>query len=88
MLSSDSQSPRIAVRTREIAFACKKEGPIVSKKNSDFGERLIRAAREARAIARGEADPSTYRIYIPPDVDAQKQLPPRPRSGKRKKRAR
>ena len=32
---------------------------------SSLGKRLIKAAREARAIARGEADPSTYRVHTP-----------------------
>jgi putative transcriptional regulator len=30
-----------------------------------LGKRLIAAAKEAHAIARGEADPSTYRIHVP-----------------------
>jgi hypothetical protein len=30
-----------------------------------LGEKLIAAAREARAIARGEADPATGRIHVP-----------------------
>jgi putative transcriptional regulator len=34
-----------------------------------LGKRLIKAAKEARAIARGEADPSTYRVRVPADVD-------------------
>ncbi len=34
-----------------------------------LGKRLIKAADEARAIARGEANPSTYRVYVPADVD-------------------
>ncbi len=34
-----------------------------------LGKRLIKAADEARAIARGEAGPSTYRVYVPADVD-------------------
>jgi putative transcriptional regulator len=33
------------------------------------GERIIEAAREALAIARGEADPSTYRVHVPETVD-------------------
>lgn len=33
------------------------------------GERLIQAAKEAIAIARGEADPSTYRVHLPSDID-------------------
>ena len=36
---------------------------------ADFGTRLIRAAHEAIAIARGEADPSTYHIHVPFDFD-------------------
>jgi len=34
-----------------------------------LGKRLIAAAKEARAIARGEADPATYNIYIPARID-------------------
>lgn len=34
-----------------------------------LGQDLIQSAKEARAIARGEADPSTYRVYEPGDVD-------------------
>jgi putative transcriptional regulator len=34
-----------------------------------LGKRLIQAAEEARAIARGEADPSTYRVHVPADLD-------------------
>jgi len=36
---------------------------------STLGNRLIKAAKEARAIARGEADPSTYRVHVADDVD-------------------
>jgi putative transcriptional regulator len=36
-----------------------------------LGERLIRAASEARAIARGKADPATYRVHVPDEVDVQ-----------------
>ncbi len=39
---------------------------------SKFGKRLINAAREAREIARGKADPATYRVYIPADVDVRR----------------
>ena len=39
------------------------------KKKNNLGSRLIQAAREARAIARGEADPSTYRVYVPANID-------------------
>jgi putative transcriptional regulator len=36
---------------------------------TDFGTRLLQAAHEAIAIARGEADPATYRIHVPSDLD-------------------
>jgi putative transcriptional regulator len=36
-----------------------------------MGKRLIAAAKEARKIARGEADPRTYRVHVPADVDVQ-----------------
>jgi putative transcriptional regulator len=36
---------------------------------SKLGKRLIGAAKEARTIVRGEADPSTYRVHVPADVD-------------------
>jgi putative transcriptional regulator len=39
---------------------------------SKLGKRLIKAAREARAIARGEADPATYRVHVSADIDVQK----------------
>jgi putative transcriptional regulator len=39
---------------------------------SKLGSRLIRAAREGRAIARGEVRPETYRVYVPEDVDVRK----------------
>ena len=32
---------------------------------SKLGSRLIKAAKEARAITRGEADPATYRVTEP-----------------------
>lgn len=34
-----------------------------------LGSRLIQSAREAVAIAKGEADPATYRIHVPADID-------------------
>ena len=34
-----------------------------------LGKALIKAAKEARAIARGEADPKTYRVHVPPEID-------------------
>ena len=39
---------------------------------SKLGSRLIKAAREGRAIARGEIDPATYRVFVPADVDVRK----------------
>jgi putative transcriptional regulator len=39
---------------------------------SKLGKRLIKAAEEALAIARGEADPSTYRVHVPADIDVHK----------------
>jgi putative transcriptional regulator len=39
---------------------------------SKLGSRLIRAAREGRAIARGEARAGTYRVYVPEDIDVRK----------------
>lgn len=38
---------------------------------SKLGKKLIRAAKEARTIARGEAKSSRYRIHLPADVDVQ-----------------
>jgi hypothetical protein len=39
---------------------------------SKLGKRLIAAADEALAIGRGEADPATYNMHVPSDVDARK----------------
>jgi len=39
---------------------------------TSFGKRLIDAAKEARAIARGEADPKTYRVHVPADIDVKR----------------
>ncbi len=36
---------------------------------SKLGKKLIAAAHEGIAIARGEADPSTYRLHIPAQID-------------------
>lgn len=36
---------------------------------SKLGKRLIQAAKEAHAIARGELDPSSYRVHVPADID-------------------
>jgi putative transcriptional regulator len=37
-----------------------------------LGKRLIKAAEEGLAIARGEADPATYRVFVPSEVDVRK----------------
>jgi putative transcriptional regulator len=37
-----------------------------------LGKRLVQAAHEARAIARGDADPATYRVHVASDVDVAK----------------
>jgi putative transcriptional regulator len=34
-----------------------------------LGKRLIKAMDEAIAISKGEADPSTYRVYVPASID-------------------
>ena len=39
---------------------------------SKLGRRLIAAAREGRAIARGEADRATCRIHVPAEVDVRR----------------
>jgi putative transcriptional regulator len=36
---------------------------------ASLGKRLLQAAEEARAIARGEADPSTYKVHVPAEID-------------------
>jgi putative transcriptional regulator len=36
---------------------------------STLGKRLIKAAKEGRAIARGEADPATYKTFVPSKID-------------------
>jgi putative transcriptional regulator len=36
-----------------------------------LGKRLIGAAREGRAIARGESDPATFRLHVPDEIDVQ-----------------
>ena len=36
---------------------------------SSLGKRLIKSAKEARAIARGEADASTYKVFVPAKID-------------------
>jgi putative transcriptional regulator len=39
---------------------------------SKLGKRLIKAAKEGVAIARGEVDPATYRVHVPSDIDVVK----------------
>ena len=39
---------------------------------SKLGERLIQAAKEGRAIARGELPTDTYRVHVPADVNVRK----------------
>jgi putative transcriptional regulator len=34
-----------------------------------LGKRLLKSMDEAIAIARGEADPSTYRVHVPASID-------------------
>jgi putative transcriptional regulator len=36
---------------------------------TSFGKGLVEAARQAAAIARGDADPATYRVFVPDEVD-------------------
>jgi putative transcriptional regulator len=36
---------------------------------SKLGKKLIVAAREGIAIARGEADPATYRLHVPAKIN-------------------
>jgi putative transcriptional regulator len=36
---------------------------------SKLGKRLINAAKSAQAIAKGEADPKTYRVHVPAQLD-------------------
>jgi putative transcriptional regulator len=37
-----------------------------------MGQRLIAAAKNARKIARNEADPASYRVHNPADIDVSK----------------
>jgi putative transcriptional regulator len=45
-----------------------------------MGNRLIAAAKEARVIARGEADPKTYRVHVPVEMNVKKARKKRRRS--------
>jgi putative transcriptional regulator len=36
---------------------------------SKIGKRLINAAKSAQAIAKGEADPKTYKVHVPAHLD-------------------
>jgi hypothetical protein len=42
---------------------------------SKFEKRLIQAAKEAVAFARGELDPKTYRVHAPADDNASHRVP-------------
>jgi hypothetical protein len=42
---------------------------------SKLGKRLIAAADEALAIARGGADPATHNVHVPADVDVTSRFP-------------
>jgi len=37
---------------------------------SNLGKRLIKSAKEARKVARGKADPASYKLHIPASIDA------------------
>lgn len=39
---------------------------------STLGKRLIKSAKNARKIARGEANPASYKVHIPETLDVQK----------------
>ena len=39
-----------------------------------FGKSLIKSAKQARAIACGEADPATYRVHGPAELDEDQWL--------------
>jgi putative transcriptional regulator len=39
---------------------------------SALGKRLIKAAKNARKIARGEADPGSFHVHVPETLDVQK----------------
>jgi putative transcriptional regulator len=41
----------------------------MEQRMSNLGKRLIKSAKEARAIARGETDASTYKIFVPAKID-------------------
>lgn len=41
----------------------------MSTKHTPLGQRLIKSATEALEIARGEADPKTYRVREPREID-------------------
>jgi putative transcriptional regulator len=36
---------------------------------SSLGKRLIKSAKEGRAIARGETDAATYKVFVPAKID-------------------
>jgi putative transcriptional regulator len=74
-----SEAERNALRkelagyVRDYRASLRKRVPIMKGDTmSNLGKRLIRAAGEGRAIARGEADPATYRVHVPAEVDVRK----------------
>jgi putative transcriptional regulator len=38
---------------------------------TNLGRRLISSAKQARAIARGDADPKTYKVHVSAEIDVQ-----------------
>jgi len=36
---------------------------------TSLGKRLIKAAKEGRAVARGEADAAAYKVFVPAKLD-------------------
>ena len=42
---------------------------------SKLGKRLINVAKSAQAIAKGEADPKTYRVHVPAHLDVRAFAP-------------
>jgi putative transcriptional regulator len=36
---------------------------------TSLGKRLIRAAEQSKNIARGETDPSSYKVHVPAEID-------------------
>ena len=69
-----SQADRNALRGGTLNHRGQLPRQRASKSEKDanmttLGKRLIKAAQEASAIARGEANPSTYRVHVPASID-------------------